>query len=69
MGVELAKKLPTLAAIAALTVLGADAIGAQRDGYLTAVIVGAIAGLGGFYLNDLIRRVNDSVRGGRTRDR
>lgn len=53
---ELAKKLPTVTAIVALTVIGYAALTRGIDGPLQALLVTAIAGLGGFYLRDLINR-------------
>lgn len=53
---ELAKKLPTTVAIIALAVIGYAALSRGVNGPLQALVVTAIAGLGGFYLRDLINR-------------
>lgn len=53
---ELAKKLPTIVAIIALAVIGNAALSRGVNGPLQALLVTAIAGLGGFYLRDLIER-------------
>ncbi len=51
---ELAKKLPAVAAILALAYVGNEALRQGIDKATVVVVVTAIAGLGGFYLNQLL---------------
>ncbi len=53
---ELAKKMPSIVAILALAFIGHAALSRGIDGPLQALLVTAIAGLGGFYLRDFINR-------------
>lgn len=53
---EWAKKAPALVAIIALTVVGSQALRLGVDGVMLAAVVTGIAGLGGFYLQDLLGR-------------
>ncbi len=55
---ELAKKLPSIVAILALAYIGTQALRAKVDGPALVLLVTAIAGLGGFYLRDLLERRN-----------
>lgn len=53
---ELAKKLPAVVAIVALAYVGKAALDRGMDGVILAAVVTAIAGLGGFYLKDMLQR-------------
>lgn len=53
---ELAKKLPALVAIAALAYVGVAALDHGINSVVLAAVVTAIAGLGGFYLKELLPR-------------
>lgn len=53
---EWAKKAPALVAIIALVVMGGRALDRGVDGVILAAVVTAIAGLGGFYLRDVLPR-------------
>ena len=53
---QLAKKLPTVVAILALAYVGVEAMQAGVDKALIGVVVLGIAGLGGFYMRDLLER-------------
>jgi len=54
----LAKKLPTVASIVALTAIVMGRGCAQLDALSLNLAIAAIAGLGGFYVYDFIRRRN-----------
>ncbi len=51
---EFVKKLPAVTAILALAYVGNEALKAGIDKATMVVVVAAIAGLGGFYLNQLL---------------
>jgi len=53
---EWAKKAPALVAIIALVIVGVRALERGVDGVVLAAVVTAIAGLGGFYLRDVLPR-------------
>ena len=53
---EWAKKAPALVAIVALVVVGVRALDRGVDGVVLAAVVTAIAGLGGFYLREVLPR-------------
>lgn len=53
---EWAKKAPALVAIIALVIIGGRALDRGVDGVILAAVVTAIAGLGGFYLRDVLSR-------------
>ena len=56
---ELAKKLPSIVAILALAWVMAEALRQGIDSALLVAVVTAIAGLGGFYLQDFVKRRSD----------
>ncbi len=53
---ELAKKLPTLAAIVALAIIGVQLLRRDVDSFLIGLVLVAISGLGGFGLKEFLRR-------------
>ena len=53
---ELAKKVPAVVAIAALAYVGVEALSAGIDRAVLVVVITAIAGLGGFYIQELIKK-------------
>lgn len=55
---ELAKKAPTLLAILALAYIGRGLLEQGIDSTLVGAVLVGIAGLGGFYLHEFVRRRN-----------